>query len=63
MQSFNVASIAVLTTLGVTYVLDKIKDKSDKNLREELKDRVDSTLKESLARIRTIEQEQDQLKT
>ena len=47
MQSVNVASIAVLTTLGVSYFLDKIKDKQDKNMREELKDRVESTLKDS----------------
>jgi hypothetical protein len=57
MQSVNVASIAVLTTLGVSYVLDKIKDKQDKNLREELKDRVESNLRESVSRIRALETE------
>lgn len=62
MQSVNVASIAVLTTLGVSYVLDKIKDKQDKNLREELKDRVESNLKDSVTRIRALETEQDGLK-
>ena len=47
MQSVNVASIAILSTLGVTYVLDKIKDRQDKNLREEIKDRLDATLRDS----------------
>jgi hypothetical protein len=59
MQSVNVASIAVLTTLGVSFVLDKLKDKQDKNLREELKDRVDSTLRDSVQRIRALEGDQD----
>jgi hypothetical protein len=57
-----VASIAVLTTLGVSYVLDKLKDKQDRNLREELKDRVESTLRDSTGRIRALESEQDQMK-
>ena len=55
MQSFNVASVAVLSTFAVTYVLDKIKDRQEKNLREEIKDRVHSTLKESMDRIRSLE--------
>jgi hypothetical protein len=59
MQSVNVASIAVLTTLGVSFVLDKLKDKQDKNLREELKDRVESTLRDSVQRIRALEGDQD----
>ena len=59
MQSVNVASIAVLTTLGVSFVLDKLKDKQDKNLREELKDRVESSLRDSFQRIRALEGDQD----
>jgi hypothetical protein len=59
MQSVNVASITVLTTLGVSFVLDKLKDKQDKNLREELKDRVESTLRDSVQRIRALEGDQD----
>lgn len=55
MQSVNVASVAILTTLGVTYVLDKIKDKEEKNLREEIKDRVYSSLRENSEKIREIE--------
>ena len=47
MQTVNVASVAILSTLGVTYVLDKIKDRQEKNLREEIKDRVETTLKEN----------------
>ena len=59
MQSFNVASIAILSTLGVTYVLDKIKDRQDKNLREEMKDRLESNLRDSQTRIRQLESEVD----
>jgi hypothetical protein len=51
----NVASIAVLTSLGVSYMMDKSKDKNDKNLREEIKDRVSSSLIESQQRIRALE--------
>lgn len=60
MQSVNVASIAILTTMGVNYVLDKIKDRQEKNLREEIKDRIDATIRENTQRIRAVEQEQDQ---
>lgn len=60
MQSVNVASIAILSTMGVTYVLDKIKDRQEKNLREEIKDRVDSSLRENVTRIRALEVENDQ---
>jgi len=55
MGAVNVASLAILTTMGVTYVLDKIKDRQEKNLREEIKDRIESTLRESHDRIRTLE--------
>lgn len=34
-----VASIAVLSSFAVNYMLEKFKDVRDKNLREELKDR------------------------
>eukprot|EP00347_Sterkiella_histriomuscorum_P006130 403353953 len=61
LQTINVASIAVLSTLGVTYVLDKIKDRQEKNLREEMKDRMEATLKESTERIRALELQNDQL--
>jgi hypothetical protein len=55
MQTVNVASVAVLSTLAVTYVLDKIKDRQEKNLREEIKDRVETTLKENSQRVRDLE--------
>ena len=59
MQSVNVASIAILATLGVTYVIDRMRDKQDKNLREEIKDRVFDSIKENSERLRELEQEQD----
>lgn len=52
MQSVNVASIAILSTIGVTYVLDRIKDKKDKDLREEIKERVFDNLRENADRLR-----------
>jgi hypothetical protein len=57
MQSLNVASIAILTSMGVSYVLDKIKDRQERNLREEIKDRMESTLRESTLRLRAVEGE------
>ena len=36
----TVASVSFISALGLTYLLDKNKDRQDKNLREELKDRV-----------------------
>ena len=36
----TVASVAVLSSLGITYLLDNYKSRQDKNLRDELKDRV-----------------------
>lgn len=56
MGALNVASLAVVTSLGVTYFLDKFKDKKDEVIRNELKDRLYSTLQESNARLRSIEQ-------
>ena len=57
MQSVNVASVAILSSLAVSYVLDKIKDKQEKNLREEIKDRVYESLRENSERLRSLEQE------
>ncbi len=42
MSAVNVASIAILSSIGVNYFLDKVKDRQEKNLREEIKDRIDS---------------------
>ena len=44
MNALNVASLAVVTSVGVTYMLDKFKDKKDDVLRNELKDRLYSSL-------------------
>jgi vacuolar-type H+-ATPase subunit E/Vma4 len=59
MQTVNVASIAILSTVAVSYVLDKIKDRHERNLREEIKDRMESTLREANSRIRSLESEAD----
>ena len=48
------ASVAILAATGITYLLDSYKDKQDKNLRDELKDRVKSSIdeqRETLSRI------------
>ena len=44
MNTLNVASLAIVTSVGVTYLLDKFKDKKDEVLRQELKERLYSTL-------------------
>ena len=51
----TVASVAILSSLALTYVLDKYKDKNDKNLREELKDRVKEQLEESKTKVNRLE--------
>ena len=45
------ASIAIISSLGLTYLLDSYKDRSDKNLRDELKDRVQSSLNDTSAKL------------
>jgi len=40
-------------------VLDKIKDRQDKNMREELKDRMESTVRDTYSRIRALESDLD----
>jgi len=52
MNALNVASLAVVTSVGVTYLLDKFKDKKDEALRNEMKDRLYSTLSENTTRLR-----------
>mmetsp|Transcript_45597 Transcript_45597/g.33344 ORF Transcript_45597/g.33344 Transcript_45597/m.33344 type:complete len:106 (+) Transcript_45597:167-484(+) len=61
MQSINTASIAILSAFGVTYVIDRMRDKQDRNLREEIKERVFDSLKENTERVRAMEQKQEQL--
>ncbi|TNV78456.1 hypothetical protein FGO68_gene5654 [Halteria grandinella] len=57
-----VASIAVLSSFAVNYMLEKFKDVRDKNLREELKDRFEQAMRESQQRIRALEAEADTLR-
>ena len=59
--ALNVASLAIVTSVGVTYLLDKFKDKKDESLRNELKDRLYSTLSENTSRLRQLEIKQDEL--
>ena len=61
MNALNVASLAVVTSVGVTYLLDKFKDKKDEVLRNEMKDRLYTTLSENTKRLRDLEIKQDEL--
>ena len=47
MNALNVASLAVVTSVGVTYLLDKFKEKKDETLRLELKERLYTTLQDN----------------
>lgn len=51
----NIASLAVLTSVGVNYMLDSFKEKKDQTLREEIKDRMHESLKANQERISKIE--------
>jgi hypothetical protein len=61
MTAVNIASLAVLTTIGVNYMMDNVKEKKDASLREEIKDRMHTSLRDSSDRIRSIEQNMQQL--
>ena len=52
MNALNVASLAVVTSVGCTYLLDKFKDRKDEALRNEMKDRFYSTMVETTNRLR-----------
>lgn len=56
MTGINIASLAILTTMGVSFFLDNVKEKRDASLREELKDRLQTGLNESQTRVRVLEQ-------
>lgn len=56
MTAINIGSLAVCTSLGINLLLESIKEKKDLAMREEVKDRIDGTLKESQERIRALEQ-------
>lgn len=51
LTAVNVASIAILTTIGVNLMLETVKEKKDLSLREEMKDRLHESLSESKQRI------------
>ena len=57
MQSVNIASISILSSIGITYLLDKIKDKKDDYLRQEIKARINQTLKRNQDDIIDMKQE------
>lgn len=61
MTAINVASLAVVTSMGVNYLLDNFRDKKETMLREEVKDRAYSTMKESHERLRSLETKYDQM--
>jgi hypothetical protein len=50
----NVASLAVLTTIGVNMMLDSIKDKKESALREEIKDRIKTNLNDNCETVKAI---------
>lgn len=49
------ASLSILSSLAINYALDNMKDKREKHLREEIKERVFDTLRENTDRLRTLE--------
>lgn len=55
MNAVNIASLSVLTTIGVNMMLDTMKEKKDHQLREEIKDRLHETLSESQRRLNKLE--------
>lgn len=55
MTAVNVASLAVLTSVGINWMLDSVKDKKDQALREEMKDRLHETLVENNRRLMKLE--------
>ena len=61
MTAINIASLAVLTTIGVNYMMDNVKEKKDASLRDEIKDRMQTSLRDTSDRIRSIEQSMQQL--
>ena len=57
------ASISIISALGLTFLLDKYKDKKDKNLRDEIKDRVSCTLDDLRKKLNDLETNQNILKS
>lgn len=61
MNAVNIASLAVLTSVGVNYILDQYKEKKDSVLREEIKERVYTGQRETQERLRSLEANYDKL--
>ena len=55
MTAINVASLAVLSSVGVNMLLDSMKEKKDAALREEIKDRLHDSLAENNKKIANLE--------
>lgn len=55
LTAVNIASLTVLTTIGVNYMIDNIKEKKDSALREEIKDRMQQSVRDTSERIREVE--------
>jgi hypothetical protein len=53
----NIASLAVLSTIGVNMMLDSIRDKKESALREEIKDRIKTNLNDNTETVRAIAQQ------
>ena len=47
--------MSIISALGLTFLLDQYKDKKDKNLRDEIKDRVSSTLDDIRKKVNDLE--------
>jgi hypothetical protein len=60
-NAVNIASLAVLTSVGVNYILDQYKEKKDSVLREEIKERVYTGQRETQERLRSLEANYDKL--
>lgn len=57
----TVASVAILASLGLTFVLDRYRDKQDKYLREEVKDRVAKSIEDQARKLNEVETRQNKL--
>ena len=54
--------MAIVASLGLTYVLDNRKDKQDKFLRDMLKKQVDDTLDDTKTQLRDLRISQEEIK-
>ena len=49
------ASVSFISSMGLTFLLDKYKDKKDRQLRDEIKERVDSVIDDMRKKINLLE--------